>query len=123
MAITVLTITMLMALWLTALPFYMHPALGLLLNGEFQAMFYITGLIIISGYIVCSARDKPWLMVIGTVGILVVFPLFLVWLQWSLGWTDLGSTLFTGGGYFSQNKIFCIFIFIHICNVNVSYFR
>ena len=106
MAITVLTITMLMALWLTALPFYMHPALGLLLNGEFQAMFYITGLIIVSGYIVCSARDKPWLMVIGTVGILVVFPLFLVWLQWLLGWTDIGSTLFTGGGYFSQNKIF-----------------
>ena len=106
MAITVLTITMLLALWLTALPFYMHPALGLLLNGEFQAMFYITGLIFISGYIVCSARDKPWLMVIGTVGILVIFPLFLVWLQWSFGYTNFGSTLFTGGGYFSQNKIF-----------------
>ena len=106
MAITVLTITMLMALWLTALPFYMHPALGLLLNGEFQAMFYITGLIFISGYIVCSARDKPWLMVIGTVSIMVLFPLFLVWLQWSLEYSSFGSTLFTGGGYFSQNKIF-----------------
>ena len=106
MAITVLTVTMLLALWLTALPFYMHPALGLLLNGEFQAMFYITGLILISGYIVCSARDKPWLMVIGTVSALVVFPLFLLWLQWSLNYSDLGATLFTGGGYFSQNKIF-----------------
>ena len=95
-----------MALWLTALPFYMHPALGLLLNGEFQAMFYITGLIFISGYIVCSARDKPWLMVIGTVSIMVLFPLFLVWLQWSLEYSSFGSTLFTGGGYFSQNKIF-----------------
>ena len=96
----------LLALWLTALPFYMHPALGLLLNGEFQAMFYITGLILISGYIVCSARDKPWLMVIGTVSVLVVFPLFLLWLQWLLNYSDLGATLFTGGGYFSQNKIF-----------------
>ena len=36
MTVTVLTVTMLLALWLTALPFYMHPALGLLLNGEFQ---------------------------------------------------------------------------------------
>ena len=106
MTITVLTITMLLTLWLTALPFYMHPALGLLLNGEFQAMFYITGLIVISGYIVCSARDKPWLMVIGTVSVLVLFPLFLLWLQWVLEYSDLGATLFTGGGYFSQNKIF-----------------
>jgi len=106
MAITVLTVTMLLTLWLTALPFYMHPALGLLLNGEFQAMFYITGLILVSGYIVCSARDKPWLLVIGTMSVLVVFPLFLLWLQWSLGISDAGSTLFTGGGYFSQNKIF-----------------
>ena len=106
MTITVLTVTMLLALWLTALPFYMHPALGLLLNGEFQAMFYITGLIVISGYIVCSARDKPWLMVIGTVSVLVLFPLFLLWLQWVLDYSDIGATLFTGGGYFSQNKIF-----------------
>ena len=106
MALTVLTVTMLLSLWLTALPFYMHPELGLLLNGEFQAMFYISGLILISGYIVCSARDKPWLMVIGTVSVLVAFPLFLLWLQWILGYSDAGSTLFTGGGYFSKNKIF-----------------
>tara|TARA_Y100001980_G_C14556630_1_gene348944 strand:+ start:1307 stop:11071 length:9765 start_codon:yes stop_codon:yes gene_type:complete len=106
MAITVLTVTMLLALWLTSLPFYMHPELGLLLNGEFQAMFYISGLILVSGYIVCSARDKPWLLVIGTGTVLVVIPLFLVWLQWLLGYSDAGSTLFTGGGYFSKNKIF-----------------
>ncbi len=107
MAISAITIIMLFTITVLALPYYANAEINLIWDATgFQPMFYIGGFTIITAYLSTSFRDKPWLLVVGTGAIMILGPLFLVWLAWTMGWSDAGSTLFTGGGYFAKNKIF-----------------
>ena len=92
---------------LMTIPFYGHPQLDLIWSGSglqpmlFIALFTLTLAVITSGF-----RDKPWLLVLGTI---VVGGTLFLGLLWILQWLELSNAwnvLFTGGGYFAKTKVF-----------------
>jgi len=88
-------------------PFYAWPGMNLLFDPSgMQPMFYIIGFTFAVGWVASSFRDKPWLLVIitGTVlfGSILTALFFLQQAEIYNGW----DILFTGGFYFSKNKIF-----------------
>lgn len=105
--VSVVFLTMVLVIFLIPLPYYAHPQLKLLIDPTgFQPMFYIGGFALATAYIVSSFRDKPWLLVIGSgVGIAAAVMLVL-WLALVLDLSNAWNVLFSGGGYFSQNKVF-----------------
>ena len=105
--ITAAALQMLFTAFLIPLPFYIWPGLDLLFDPSgFQPMFYIIGFTIALGWVTCSFRDKPWLLVIasGTAlfGAILLTLAILQAMEYYNGW----DVLFTGGFYFSKNKIF-----------------
>ena len=99
---------MLSIVFLLPMPFYAHPQLGLVWDASgFQPMFYIFGFTLLAAFVVVAFRDKPWLMVFGT-GIVMVLGVLAVLavLQFVLNVYNGWDVLFTGGYYFSKNKIF-----------------
>ncbi|HIF17118.1 MAG TPA: hypothetical protein EYQ85_07720 [Candidatus Poseidoniales archaeon] len=103
-----LNIIMLSIVFLLPMPFYAHPQLGLVWDASgFQPMFYIFGFTLLAAFVVVAFRDKPWLMVFGT-GIVMVLGVLAVLavLQFVLNVYNGWDVLFTGGYYFSKNKIF-----------------
>ncbi len=98
---------MLMTTLIIPLPFYAWPGLNLVSDPNgLQPLFYIIGFSIILGWVTCSFRDKPWLLVLGVGASLVSFVLLILFILQDLdiyaGW----DILFTGGFYFDKNKIF-----------------
>ena len=88
-------------------PFYAWPGMNLLFAPSgMQPMFYIIGFTFAMGWISSSFRDKPWLLVVmgGSVlfGSILSILFILQEAQLYSGW----DILFTGGFYFSKNKIF-----------------
>ena len=105
--ITSAALQMLFTAFLVPLPFYIWPGLDLLFDPSgFQPMFYIIGFTVALGWVTCSFRDKPWLLVVGSgtalFGAILMTLYILQELEWYNGW----DVLFTGGFYFSKNKIF-----------------
>tara|TARA_Y100001970_G_scaffold68510_1_gene87275 strand:+ start:6534 stop:16046 length:9513 start_codon:yes stop_codon:yes gene_type:complete len=105
--ITAASLQMLFTSFLIPLPFYMWPGMNLLFDPSgFQPMFYIIGFTVALGWVTCSFRDRPWLLVIGSgatlfsgiLGALYLLQIFNIYNGWDI--------LFTGGFYFSKNKIF-----------------
>ena len=88
-------------------PFYAWPGMNLLFAPSgMQPMFYIVGFTFAVGWVSSSFRDKPWLLVV--MGGTALFGSILAML-FSLQYADLYNgwdILFTGGFYFSKNKIF-----------------
>ena len=69
-------------------------------------MFYIIGFTLALGWISSSYRDRPWLLVLGSTVVLMGSILAVLYaLQW-FNMYDGWDVLFTGGFYFSKNKIF-----------------
>ena len=90
-----------------AFPFYAWPGMNLLFDPSgMQPMFYIIGFTLAVGWVASSFRDKPWLLVVITGIILfgsILSSLFVLQgAEIYNGW----DILFTGGFYFSKNKIF-----------------
>ena len=88
-------------------PFYAWPGMNLLFAPSgMQPMFYIIGFTFAMGWVSSSFRDKPWLLVVmgGSVlfGSILAILFILQEAQLYAGW----DILFTGGFYFSKNKIF-----------------
>jgi len=88
-------------------PFYAWPGMNLLLAPSgMQPMFYIIGFTFAVGWVSSSFRDKPWLLVVigGSTlfGSILSLLFILQEAQLYSGW----DILFTGGFYFSKNKIF-----------------
>jgi len=108
MALTSAALTMMIAAFLIPLPFYAHSELQLLFDASgFQPMFYILGFTIAVGWVTVSFRDKPWLLVLISGGILAgTIIATLAILQFVLQIYNGWDVLFTGGYYFSKNKIF-----------------
>lgn len=103
-----LNIIMLSVVFLVPMPFYAHPQLNLVWDASgFQPMFYIFGFTLLSSFIVMAYRDKPWLLVFGTgVAMIAAVLSILAVLQFVFNIYNGWDVLFTGGYYFTKNKIF-----------------
>jgi asparagine N-glycosylation enzyme membrane subunit Stt3/uncharacterized membrane protein len=107
MPLTSIAVVMMTVTFLLPLPFYGNMELNLLFDASgFQPMFYILGFTLINGWVVTSFRDKPWLMVVimgsGLFSIVLGTLFILQFMEIYNGW----DVLFTGGYYFSKNKVF-----------------
>ena len=105
--LSTLFLTMLLTNLLIALPFYAHPQMNLVLDGTgLQPFIFILFFTIVIMYITTGFRDKPWLLVLGTLaaGATIFFAILYV-----LKLTDVSNAwdvLFTGSGYFTKTKVF-----------------
>ena len=105
--ITAAALQMLFTAFVIPLPFYMWPGMGLLFDPSgFQPMFYIIGFTFALGWVTCSFRDKPWLLVVGSGTALFGAILLSLYVLQALNIYNGWDILFTGGFYFSKNKIF-----------------
>ena len=102
-----INIIMLTVVFLVPLPFYAHPQLNLIWDASgFQPMFYIFGFTLMTSFVILAYRDKPWLLVFGAgvamigsvLSVLALLQFFNIYNGWDV--------LFTGGYYFTKNKIF-----------------
>ena len=105
--LTSAALQMMLTTFLIPLPFYIWPGLNLLwAPSGFQPMFYIVGFTIALGWVASSFRDKPWLLVLGSGVLLFGGILSALWVLQTAEIYDGWDILFTGGFYFSKNKIF-----------------
>ena len=105
--LTSAALQMMFTTFLIPLPFYIWPGLNLLwAPSGFQPMFYIVGFTIALGWVASSFRDKPWLLVLGSGGVLFGGILSALWILQTAEYCDGWDILFTGGFYFSKSKIF-----------------
>ncbi len=98
---------MLITSMLIPLPFYIWPGMNLLSDPSGMApMIYMLGFTLGLGYVISAARDKPWLLVFSMTatlsGAVLVILYTLQAADLYAGW----DILFTGGFYFSKNKVF-----------------
>ncbi len=105
--LTSAALQMMLTTFIIPLPFYIWPGLNLLwAPSGFQPMFYIVGFTFALGWVASSFRDKPWLLVLGSGAVLFGGILALLWILQTAEIYDGWDILFTGGFYFSKNKIF-----------------
>ena len=104
---SVMFLTMLTVIFLMALPFYGHPQLSLVLDSTgLQPFLFIFGFTLAIAFVTTGFRDKPWLLVLGTLGGLAAVFFTLLFALKFAGWSDAWDVLFTGSGYFTKTKIF-----------------
>ena len=105
--LSALNIMMLGTIFIMVLPFYGHPQLDLILNSTgLTPLLFITLFTVAIAWITTGFRDKPWLLVLGSLftgGI--VFGVILYLLQMA-DISNAWNILTTGSGYFTKNKIF-----------------
>ena len=105
--LTSAALQMLLTAFLIPLPFYNWPGLNLVFDPSgFQPMFYIIGFTIALGWVASAYRDKPWLLVLGSGTVLIGGILAILYVLQELEIYNGWDILFTGGFYFSKNKIF-----------------
>ncbi len=105
--ITSASLQMMLTAFVIPLPFYCWPGLNLLFDPSgFQPMFYIIGFTLALGWVSSSYRDKPWLLVLGSTVVLMGSILAILYALQQANMYDGWDVLFTGGFYFSKNKIF-----------------
>lgn len=100
-------LTVLGTILLMTIPFYGHPQLDLIWSGSgLQPILFITLFTLALAVITSGFRDKPWLLVLGTI---LVGGVVFLGVLWVLQWQDISNAwnvLFTGGGYFAKTKVF-----------------
>ena len=105
--INTLFLTMLGVNLLMAIPFYGHPQFDLIFNGTgLQPFMFVLGFSIVIAYITTGFRDKPWLLVLGTLTVAAMVFFTILWALKQLEWSNAWDVLFTGSGYFTKTKIF-----------------
>ena len=106
-SLSVMFLTMLAVIFLMGLPFYGHPQLDLIFDSTgLQPFLFISVFTVAIAYVTTGFRDKPWLLVLGTLGVVaLVFFTALFLLQFLNIWYGW-DVLFSGSGYFAKNKIF-----------------
>ena len=105
--LSTVNLTMLFTILVMTIPFYAHPQMNLVWNSTgLQPLLFIIAFTLAISFITTGFRDKPWLLVLGSlfVGGSVFFGLL-----WVLQYFDISNSfnvLTTGSGYFTKNKIF-----------------
>ncbi len=105
--LSVMFLVMLTTIFLMALPFYAHPQLNLVFDSTgLQPFLFIFGFTLAIAFVTTGFRDKPWLLVLGTLaGVATIFFAILYVLK-TLELSNAWDVLFTGSGYFAKTKIF-----------------
>ena len=105
--LSVMFLVMLTTILLMVLPFYAHPQLNLVFDSTgLQPFLFIFGFTLAIAFVTTGFRDKPWLLVLGTLaGAATVFFAILYVLK-TLEYSSAWDVLFTGSGYFTKTKIF-----------------
>lgn len=106
-ALNILFLTMLVVNLMMALPFYAHPQLDLVFDGTgLQPFLFILGFTMAISFVTIGFRDKPWLLVLGTlmVGGIIFFAILFVLKYFEI--SNAWDVLLTGSGYFAKTKIF-----------------
>jgi len=106
-ALTVVMLEMQMVTALVALPFYGHPAIPLLTDPTgFLPLLFMIFFTLIVAFIAIGFRDRPWLLVVIIGGVVGLGGLVTLYLLQLFNISNYWDVLFTGGGYFTKNKIF-----------------
>ena len=105
--LSVMFLTMLATTFMMALPFYAHPQLNLVLDSTgLQPFLFISVFTLAIAFVTTGFRDKPWLLVLGTLGALATVFFIILYILKTLDWSNAWDVLFTGSGYFAKTKIF-----------------
>ena len=105
--LSVMFLVMLTTIFLMVLPFYGHPQFDLVFDGTgLQPFLFIFGFTLAIAFVTTGFRDKPWLLVLGTLGALATVFFILLYVLKTLNLSDAWDVLFTGSGYFTKTKIF-----------------
>ena len=105
--LSALFLTMLLTTFLMSFPFYAHPQLNLLFDGTgLQPFLFIFGFTLAIAFVTTGFRDKPWLLVLGTLGGLAGIFFVILFVLKTLDISNAWDVLFTGSGYFTKTKIF-----------------
>ena len=105
--LSTLFLTMLLTNLLIALPFYAHPQMNLMLDGTgLQPFLFILLFTVVIMYITTGFRDKPWLLVLGTLAVGATIFLSTLYVLKITNLSNAWDVLFTGSGYFTKTKIF-----------------
>ncbi|MCH1410811.1 MAG: glycosyltransferase family 39 protein [Candidatus Poseidoniaceae archaeon] len=105
--LNMLMLTMLGTTLLLSMPFYAYPGMDLVFSGTgLQPLLFVLGFTVAIAYVTTGFRDKPWLLVLGSLtGAAVVF-VAVIWLLQFFEQSNAFNVLFTGAGYFTKTKIF-----------------
>jgi asparagine N-glycosylation enzyme membrane subunit Stt3 len=105
--LNMLMLTMLCTTLLLAMPFYAYPGMDLVFSGTgLQPLLFVLGFTTAIAYVTTGFRDKPWLLVLGSLtGAAIVF-VVVIWLLQFFEQSNAFNVLFTGAGYFTKTKIF-----------------
>ena len=105
--LSTLFIVMLSVNLLMALPFYAHPQMDLVLNATgLQPFLFVLGFTLALTFITTGFRDKPWLLVLGTLTVSGGLLFGLLYVLKQLDISNAWDVLLTGSGYFTKTKIF-----------------
>ena len=105
--LSTLFLTMLLTNLLIAMPFYAHPQMNLMLNATgLQPFLFILLFTVVITYITTGFRDKPWLLVLGTLAVGATVFLGALYVLKVANLSNAWDVLFTGSGYFTKTKIF-----------------
>ncbi|MEE3084271.1 MAG: STT3 domain-containing protein [Candidatus Thermoplasmatota archaeon] len=105
--LSVMFLVMLATTFLMALPFYAHPQLNLVFDSTgLQPFLFIFGFTIAIAFVTTGFRDKPWLLVLGTLTAVAAVFFAVLYVLKTLEISDAWDVLFTGSGYFTKTKIF-----------------
>ena len=105
--LSTLFLTMLLTNLLIAIPFYAHPQMNLMLDGTgLQPFLFILLFTVVIMYITTGFRDKPWLLVLGTLAVGATVFLAALYVLKVTNLSNAWDVLFTGSGYFTKTKIF-----------------
>ena len=106
-SLNALFLAMLVSNLLMALPFYAHPQMNLVLDGTgLQPFLFVLGFTIAIAYVTTGFRDKPWLLVLGTLFVAATVFFAILFVMKQLEYSNAWDVLFTGSGYFTKTKIF-----------------
>ena len=105
--LSVMFLVMLATTFLMAIPFYAHPQFDLVFDGTgLQPFLFIFGFTLAISFVTTGFRDKPWLLVLGTLAALATVFFAVLYVLKALDISNAWDVLLTGSGYFTKTKIF-----------------
>ena len=105
--LSMLMLTMLGTTLLLAMPFYAYPGMDLVFSGTgLQPLLFVLGFTMAIAYVTTGFRDKPWLLVLGSLTGAAVAFVGIIWVLQFFEQSNAFNVLFTGAGYFTKTKIF-----------------